>query len=306
MKELYLDELFDEFIKEQTIRKDISVHTKNNYKSDFKIVEDFLRQQGIKATTTEIDKHILKKFFQYLKFDKEYATATMRRKIHSLSSFFKYLYEEEYIPQNYMVSIKAPKKPVELPIYINKEDMLKILNSIDHIGGQFILRDKCMFLLLFLSGMRRQELINLRWKDINFKDNTINILKSKGKKSRQVPLLPPLPTYLKALLAERKTDLHDYVMYSNVYNKMSATTAEIIFTKYIKENKLEGKDYTLHKCRHTFATNLAKSGIDGITLAQLLGHEDVNTTKVYVHMATSDLRDKIKNVNLVKDINNIL
>ncbi|MFL0251139.1 tyrosine-type recombinase/integrase [Clostridium neuense] len=306
MKELFLDELFDDFINNQIVEKDISKHTKANYSSDFKIFLNFLMEQGIKATVNEMNKNLLKKFFQYLKFEKNYATATMRRKIHCLSSFFKYLYQEEFISRNYMASIKAPKLPRELPIYVTREDTEKILNSIDKFGGNFILRDKCMFLLLFLTGMRRQELINLRWKDINFKDLTINIIKSKGKKSRQIPLLPPLPTYLQALLAERKCDTHDYVMFSNAYNHMSETTAETIFRKYIKKNNLDGKGYTLHKCRHAFATNLAMENIDSLTIAQILGHEDLNTTKVYVHMVSSDLNNKIKDIGLVKDINKIL
>lgn len=306
MKELMLEDLHDEFINHQIVEKDISKHTMGNYTSDFHIFLSFLSKQGVKPIVSEMNKNLLKRYFQYLKFDKEYATATMRRKIHSLSSFFKFLHEEDYISQNYMVGIKAPRAPKVLPIYVISEDMEKILSSVDKLGGNFILRDKCLLLLLFLTGARRSELLNMRWKDINFKDMTINIIKGKGNKSRQVPMLPPLPTYLKALLDERKCDVHDYVMFSNSYNKMSTTTIKVIFQKYITKNGLDGKGYTPHKCRHAFATNLAKSGIDGIDIAQLLGHEDLNTTKIYVHMATNDLREKIKNIDMIKDINKIL
>ncbi len=306
MEKLMLKDLHDEFINHQIVEKDISKHTKENYTSDLHIFLSFLSKQGVKPIVTEMNKNLLKRYFQYLKFDKEYATTTMRRKIHSLSSFFKFLYEEDYISQNYMASIKAPKAPKELPIYVSSEDMEKILGSVDKLGGNFILRDKCLLLLLFLTGARRSEILNMRWKDINFKDMTINIIKGKGNKSRQVPMLPPLPTYLKALLDERKCDVHDYVMFSNAYNKMSPTTIKVIFKKYIMKNGLDGKGYTPHKCRHAFATNLAKSGIDGMDIAQLLGHEDLNTTKIYVHMVSNDLRDKIKDIDMVKDINKIL
>lgn len=119
---------------------------------------------------------------------------------------------------------------------------------------KFPLRYRGMLLLLFLTGARRSELLNIRWKDINFKDMTINIIKGKGRKSRQVPMLPPLNIYLKALLSERKCDTHDYVLFSNAYNKMSTTTMNVIFRKYIQGNNLDGKGYTIHKCRHTFAT----------------------------------------------------
>lgn len=306
MKDLMLADLHEEFINHQVVEKDISKHTKENYTSDLKIFLDFLSKQGIKPVVSELNKNLLRKYFQYLKFEKEYATATMRRKVHSLSSFVKFLHEEEYISQNFMASIKAPKAPRELPIYVTNEDMEKMLTSVDRIGGNFILRDKCMLLLLFLTGGRRSELINLRWKDINFKDMTINIVKGKGNKSRQVPLLPPLNIYLKALLSERKCDRHDYVLYSNAYNQMSKSTMSVIFRKYITENELDGKGYTPHKCRHAFATNLAKENIDSLTIAEILGHEDLGTTKRYVHLVSRDFGERIKNLEMVKNVNNIL
>lgn len=306
MKNLILEDLHEEFINHQVVEKDISRWTKENYTSDFYIFLDFLSKQGIRPIVSELNKNLLKKYFQYLKFDKEYATATMRRKIHSLSSFVKFLHEEEYISQNYMASIKAPKAPRELPIYVTDEDMEKLLSSIDKIGGNFVLRDKCMFLLLFLTGGRKSELLNLRWKDINFKDMTINIIKGKGNKSRQVPMLPPLNVYLKAFLDERKCDKHDYVLYSNAYNKMSPTTMNVLFHKYLKENDLEGKGYTPHKCRHAFATSLARSGVDSLDIALVLGHEDLCTTKRYIHLVSGDLKERFKNVDMVKSVNKLM
>lgn len=306
MKNLMLEDLHEEFINHQVVEKDISKYTKENYTSDLNIFLNFLSKQGIKPVVTELNKNLLRKYFQYLKFEKEYATATMRRKIHSLSSFVKFLHEEEYIPQNYMAGIKAPKAPKELPIYVTNEDMEKMLASVDKLGENFILRDKCMLLLLFLTGGRRSELINLRWKDINFKDMTINIVKGKGNKSRQVPMLPPLNVYLKALLDERKCDKHDYVLYSNAYNKMSTTTMNVIFRKYIRENGLDGKGYTLHKCRHAFATNLARENIDSLDIAQILGHEDLGTTKRYVHLVSRDFGERIRNLEMVKNVSNVL
>lgn len=306
MSELFLEDAHKEFISTLIIEKDISKFTIVSYNSDLQMFLEFLSRKGVKPVVSEMNKNLCKRFFQYLKFEKQYATATMRRKIYYLSSFFKYLHQEEYIPQNYMASIKAPKEPKELPIYFTDEDMDKVLSSTDKLGGNFVLRDKCMLLLLFLTGARRTELLNMRWKDINFKDMTINIIKGKGKKSRQVPMLPPLNIYLKALLNEKKCDTHDFVLFSNAYNQMSATTMNVIFRKYIHGNDLEGKGYTIHKCRHTFATNLAKSEIDCLEIAQLLGHEDLTTTKRYVHLVSRDFSEKLKGIEMVQNISRIM
>ncbi len=306
MSELFLEDAHKEFISTLLIEKDISKFTIVSYNSDLQMFLEFLSRQGIKPVVGQLNKNLCKRYFQYLKFEKEYANATMRRKIYYLSSFVKFLYQEEYIPQNCMASIKAPKESKELPIYFTDEDMNKMLASTDKLGGNFVLRDKCMLLLLFLTGARRSELLNIRWKEINFTDMTINIIKGKGKKSRQVPMLPPLNVYLKALLNEKKCDAHDFVLFSNAYNQMSATTMSVIFRKYLRKNELEGKGYTLHKCRHTFATNLAKNEIDCLEIAQLLGHEDLTTTKRYVHLVTRDFSEKLKGIDMVKNINKVM
>ena len=297
-----LEELFQRFIENMTVEKDIAKNTIDNYTCDFKIFKLFLSAQGIPLSIDKIDKHILKQFFHYLKFKKNYATATMRRKIHTLSSFFKYLYEDDIILNNPMKSIKAPKKPKELPIFISEEDIKTILTSIDRIGGNFILRDKCFFLLLFLTGVRKSELINLRWKHIDFSSKTITVFKGKGNKSRLIPLVQPLSTYLKLLQQENKSDIHDYVLYSITYNKMSPTSASLLFRRYIKKNSLTDKGYTIHKCRHSFATNLARNGIDVIEIAEILGHEDINTSKIYIHLANEKITEKISNIEYVTSI----
>lgn len=300
------DEIFEMFLDNLEIEKDISKTTKSSYTNDFNIFREFLRRQGIKEDISLINKHILKKYFHFLKFEKDYSVATMRRKIHSLSSFFKFLYEDDIIDNNPMKSIKALKRPKELPIYINNDDMTKILSSVDTIGGNFVLRDKCFFLLLFLTGVRRNELINLRWKNVDFSNNTIEIYKSKGNKSRIVPMISPLNTYLKLLFNSKITDLHDYVLYSHTLNKMNASCATRLFNKYIKANNLEGKDYSLHKCRHTFATNLAMNNMDSLEIAELLGHEDIDTTKIYIHLSKASLNSKISNTSYAKSISKLM
>lgn len=300
-----LEKLWDEFIKTQRTEKDITIATVKSYNSDFKIFLSFLSKQGVTATLDKIDKHILKQYFQYLKFTLEYSSSSIRRKVHSLSSFFKYIYKEDYTQTDLMKSIKAPKKTKNLPITISNEDIKILINATDEIGGHFLLRDKVFFLTLFTTGMRRSELIDLRWKDVDFKQSTIKIMKAKGNKQRIIPLLPALKVYLQLLWRSKELDINDYVLHSNAYNKMSTTSAVVLFKKYLKHCNLEDKGYTIHKCRHTVATNLAKT-LDSITLAEFLGHEDVNTTKIYVHLNTQDIENKIANTEYTKTINNII
>lgn len=289
MSEDFLKNSFQEFTRHLQTEKNISRYTVENYNSDLYIFYNYLVNYNIELDVKLINKHILKQYFQFLKFDKEYATSTMRRKIHCLSSYFKFLYEEDYISDNPMKSIHAPKRPQAIPIFVTREDMLKLIKQTDISGGEYTIRDKTFFLLLFLTGLRRGELSNLRWNNVDFNNKNIRLLNTKGRSSRVVPLVEPLLSYLKMYKKFRNADINDYVIVSESGNRMSETSVEVLFRKYVKLCELDGKGYTPHKCRHTFATNMAKGGLNTIELADLLGHKDLNTTRIYTHMNTADI-----------------
>ena len=184
--------------------------------------------------------------------------------------------------------------------------MLKLIKQTDISGEAYSIRDKTFFLLLFLTGLRRGELSNLRWSNVDFNNKNIRLLNTKGRSSRVVPLVEPLLSYLKMYKKWRNADINDYVIVSESGNRMSETSVEVLFRKYVKLCELEGKGYTPHKCRHTFATNMAKGGLSTIELADLLGHKDLNTTRIYTHMNTADIGIKVQNADLVKSIQDIL
>lgn len=111
-------EYFDEFIDYLSSEKDVSYYTKRNYRGDFKTFTDFLTMIGIQADLETITTPLLRKYLAYIKNEKNFKTNTMRRKIHSLSSFYKFLMEQEYISKNPMIPIHAPKKPQLIPVYL--------------------------------------------------------------------------------------------------------------------------------------------------------------------------------------------
>jgi site-specific recombinase XerD len=118
-----LEDCFDEFIDYLKAEKNASHYTIENYNSDFHIFLHFLLSQGIEPRFDTITPPILRKYTTYLKNDKEYAVETIRRKIHSIKSFFNFLYSQEYISKNPTAGIHAPKSPERLPVYLQAEEL---------------------------------------------------------------------------------------------------------------------------------------------------------------------------------------
>lgn len=296
-----INEHFNEFIDYLSSEKNISKYTKENYSSDFKIFLNFLSSNSLKSELEAITTPILRKYFSYLKNEKQYQNQTMRRKIHSLSSFFKFLLEQEYIEKNPMLPIHAPKLECKVPIYLKENDIKTLIKATMQFGGEYALRDKCIIETFLLTGMRRQELLALNWVDIDFKQNTIVILKGKGKKQRIVPMTEPLISDLWAYLQTRLPLENQAVFISATTNRMSRTSVEILFRKYLKKTGLTDKGYTIHKLRHTFASMLIKKNANLLTVQKLLGHSDLNSTKIYTHIDTEYLRKEVEKLPSLLD-----
>lgn len=292
-KRMNISECFEEFLDYLSAEKNISYHTKTNYRSDFKIFLYFLHINGIKSDLQTITTPIIRKYLSYLKNEKEYKNQSMRRKIHSLSSFFKFLLEQEYIYKNPMNPVHAPKLEGRIPIYLNKNEIDLLINTAMKFGKENALHDKCFLKTIAFTGMRRQEALALDWDDIDFGNSVVKIRKGKGKKERIVPLPESLSSDLWAYLQTRLPLSTQAVFISNAGNRLTPSPAQNRFNKYIKKAGLSGKGYTIHKLRHSYASLLVQNNADLLSVQKLLGHSDLNSTKVYTHINTEHLKKQV-------------
>lgn len=288
-----ISECFYEFLDYLSAEKNISHHTKANYHSDFKIFLNFLTTNGIKPDLQTITTPIIRKYLAYLKTEKEYQNQTMRRKIHSLSSFFKFLLEQEYIIKNPMLPIHAPKQEGKLPIYMKKEEVDLLIETAWKHGKENALRDKVFLKFVAYTGVRRQEALALDWEDLDFGKAEVKIRKGKGKKERIIPLTETLCSDLWAYLQTRMPLTNKAVFISNAGNRLTHSPAQNIFRKYLKKAGLDGKGYTMHKLRHSFGTLLVQNNADLLSVQKLLGHSDLNSTKIYTHVNTEHLKKQV-------------
>lgn len=289
-----METCFKSYVGYLRAEKDASERTVSSYAQDFDIFLYFLDKEGISHTIEKVTTVIIRRYIVFLKADKEYSVESIRRKINSLRSFYKFLLSQEYIEKNPMAPITAPKRPERLPIYLKTEEIKQLISMPFKYSADNKLRDKCMIETFVFSGVRRSELLALNWQDIDFGQNTITVMNGKGKKQRIIPITEPLISDLWAYLQTRLPLQDNAVFISSNGTRLSVTALSQLFQRYLKLAGFKGKGYTIHKLRHSYATLLLQNGVDLISIQHLLGHSDLNTTRVYTHTDMNYLQNEVK------------
>lgn len=275
----------DEFIK-YIQNKNYSNYTISCYEKDLNQYLDFLKEN--KKNILEVDYKFLRSYLSML-YDKNYAKKTIARHISSLKSFYKFLFKNNIIDKNPMVLIKTPKLDKKLPKFLYYDDIDALLNVPD--TSTFLgLRDALILEVLYSTGIRVSELVNIEIKDINFSENTILIL-GKGNKERYVIYGSKMENLLEKYIKERATfhPNHDYLFVNRYYGKISDRSIRKIIDTNIKKGALNLK-ISPHTLRHTFATHMLDSGADIEIVKELLGHESLSTTQIYTHVTNESLK----------------
>ena len=278
-----MDKLIDEFIDYLSIEKNYSYYTCVNYKDDLIKYKEFLNSEGIKLKAA--DYSVIRGFIAYL-YNKKESTKTITRNISSLRSFYKYLVRNNHIKENPMLLISNPKQDKTLPHYLTYEEvetLLKVTNTDD----LYNIRDNLIIELLYSTGIRVGELVNIKVKDINMFDESIKVF-GKGSKERIVYFGKPCKEKIKKYLNIRNSN-NEYLLINKRGNKLSDRGVRAIFENIIKVNHLDIK-FSPHTLRHTYATHMLDDGADVRTVQELLGHSSVETTGIYTHVSNEHLR----------------
>lgn len=214
----------------------------------------------------------------------------------SLSVFFKWCQEQKYLKENPIADLEAPKLERRLPVNLSKQDAFKLLESIYNFpyDSKFIrLRNHAVFSTLIFAGLRKQEILQLRYTDVDFDTKTLFIHQGKGKKDRVVPISSVLAVSLDRYLVERKkkniTCIHFFA--SSFQNRGISNTTLVRMVDKVR--KYSSIPFSAHKLRHTFATLMMQGGCDIYSLSKMMGHEDIRTTTIYLYASTEHLRSQI-------------
>ena len=214
--------------------------------------------------------------------------ASRARKIATIRSYYKYLYnKEKLIDENPVQDLDSPKLIKSLPRYLSLNESVQLLNSVDGANRE---RDFCILTLFLNCGLRISELVALNISDISA--DSLRVF-GKGGKERIVYLNSACTEAINDYLEIRKNTAANTpaLFISTRRERISKSTVHNLVKKHISAAGLDSTKYSAHKLRHTAATLMLQSGVDVRTLQELLGHEHLNTTQIYTHVESDSLRD---------------
>lgn len=285
-----MEKLIDKFIEYLKIQKNYSSYTLLNYEKDLIEYNDFLKKENFSYNNMDY-----KKCTKYLLFldEKNLKKTSISRRLSSLRTFYKYLVLNNYVDNNPFLLVSSPKKEKRIPKFINYAGIEEIFN-IPNLNTKEGQRERVILEILYGSGVRVSELVNIKIKDIDFNNKTILIF-GKGSKERIVsfgdPALDSINLYLKD---SRKKYLgsnnSEYLIVGKNEEKLTTRRIEQIINSLIDKTSIK-MNITPHMFRHTFATHLLDNGSDLIAVQELLGHESLSSTEIYTHVSNEHLRD---------------
>ena len=277
------------------IERGLSLNSIMSYENDIISLKNYILDNKIKESPIECTPDTVNSFIY--NSSKKNSPRSQARKISGLKSFVKFLVFEGYLKSSPMSNIESPKLGRKLPDILNVEEISQMINSIN-IKEKFGQRNKTIIEILYGTGIRVSELIELKISNIFFKENLIRVL-GKGDKERFVPI------GLKA-----KKSIIDYINNDRKYQKIEESSNDIlILSKYGKKitrhmiftlikniSKKSGitKKISPHTFRHSFASHLLKNGADLRTIQLILGHENITTTEIYTHLDSKHLLNVMK------------
>ncbi len=285
MRQTFDESLIEEFSNYLQIIRGRSENTVKAYRRD---VRDFLHfaaeNQGINALE-DISKNEVRAYLFHL--HKKNQNVSLARKLSSLRTFFKFMIYEGHMTINPAMQVSPPRRQKKQPRFLNVDEAFALMKAPD-ISTSDGLRDRAAMELLYSSGLRIAELVNLDLDDLDLKNNQARVM-GKGGKERIVPVGSKAKTALKAYLAVRpelesaaKIKERSALFLGKRGKRLNDRVLRRRFEDYITRLSLE-KGLSPHSLRHTFATHMLQAGADIRAIQELLGHASLSTTQAYTH-----------------------
>ena len=278
--------LFNKFEDYLQHEKKFSINTISAYMRDLKSFQFFLNKNGDKISK-EINYSFIRQWIVHLS-EKKFSKVSINRKIASLKSYFNFLVNIGELNSSPLKAHKNLKSSSKIVIPFSETEIEKVFESFQFIEGND--RDKLIVELFYSTGMRREELLNIKIINIDFDNYLIKIL-GKRDKERIIPMLPKLSKSILNYIS--KYSPTEYLFESKKSKQLSSSTVYRVINKYFRAVSSKVK-VSPHVLRHTFATHMLNNGADINTIKEILGHSSLSSTQIYT---------KIKLPKIVKDYN---
>ncbi len=276
------------FLNYLLVDKGLSNNTAKAYEADISSFFQWLDNEDLKYKNLQED-HI-NQYISFL-FQRKMRSSSVNRKISSIKSFYIFLVKRNFVKNSPLNDLVTPKQEKYLPESMSEAEVDKLLNSPD-VTNKIENRDKAMIEMLYATGMRISELVNLKITDVDMKRCVVKVF-GKGSKERLVPFGEKALDSLKSYLNDREQSSSKEIFLSNRGKKMSRIAFWQRVKVYLIRENLKNS-ISPHTLRHAFATHLLNRGADLRSVQLLLGHSDLSTTQIYTHIAKQRLSDVLK------------
>ncbi len=282
--------MLDSYLDYLLYQKSYSKYTVSSYKTDIIEFLNYCKKECIDYEKIEYSDTRL--YLMYLKDARGDNNSSINRKLSSLRGFYKYLVNKNVIENNVFALLNGQKKSKKLPRYFEYnelEELFKVPDTSKDTGQ----RDLLILEMLYATGVRVGELVNIKLKDINKSDRKILIF-GKGSKERNVEYGEYCEDILNKYIKEGRPSLlkkeNEYLFLNHLGDKLTERGVRYILNDLIKKTTIT-KNISPHMLRHSFATHLLNEGCDLLSVQKLLGHESISATQVYTHVTTDRLKE---------------
>lgn len=280
------------FLEYLTVELGLSSNTRQAYERDLRL---FCKTLGFKNSDAlvNVNREQITGYMTQLK-EKGLAAATIARKLAAIKAFYRFMTAEGYMDANPAEVVEAGTKGIKLPRVLSEDEVVRLLNQPDITTAEGF-RDRTMLEVLYATGMRVSELINLTLERVDLNMKYI-IAFGKGSKERIVPLGSVAAEFLQQYLEKVRPKLTHADRNTNIVflafggHELTRQRFWQIIRAYGRKANIN-KALTPHILRHSFATHLLDNGADLRSVQELLGHSDISTTQIYTHLTNKRLRD---------------
>lgn len=287
------ENVVNEFISYLSLQKRSSRLTIDSYKTDLNQLQSYLEKEAGISDITIVSTSAIRGFVAS-QVDKGLSPRSVNRKLSTFKTFFKYLLKNEMIASNPVSKIQSLKTPKQLAVFVDESQTEKIFDNYEFKEGFDGQRDKLIIDILYQTGMRRAELIDLKDSDIDLFNLQLKVL-GKRSKERIIPFSLELKRNLEAYFnVKKEQNLNNPFLLVTQKNKQISVSQLHNTVKQVLGAVSTNKKKSAHVLRHTFATHLLNNGADINAVKELLGHANLSATQIYTHNTIEKLKKTYK------------
>lgn len=283
--------LVDEFCHDSKYMRGVSFATTKRYQEN---ISNFMNSTNI-SHIEEVNEKLMYQFFLNGRVSKNWKPQTFRTYYMSLLVFFRWCVKHNHLEDNYVKYIQLPKNTKPLPKKLSRQEASRLLELCFNYPytQKFVrYRNYALFSMFLYTGLRKNELLNLRLSDVDIENQTV-FVKGKGNKERIIPMNSKLTYALEQYLQKRKAQKKTCPEFFTSSNRNLGFTDSGLKRLVLLMRKELGIDFKVHELRHTFATLMLEGGCDIYSLSKMMGHSDIKTTTIYLSATAEHLRSQI-------------